>query len=253
SGGAAWRARPRAGGWNRALPSPARVEPTMPRGRAALLALGALLACGLLLLPPAARRHVPARLPANATVRAGVAWVGRRPDVLLLHGQAFSSGTWQALGTLALLAAEGHRAVAIDLPGRSESAGAVARGRGRAAFLRHVVQRLGLRRPVLVSPSMSGRFALPFLLAHGRQLAGFVPIAPVGTREYGAVQYQQVQTPTLILYGDRDTGLGQQALQSLRHLPKHRVVVLPGAGHACYMDKPEDFHRALLGFLGQLQ
>uniref|UniRef100_A0A8V1A4K9 Protein ABHD14A n=1 Tax=Gallus gallus TaxID=9031 RepID=A0A8V1A4K9_CHICK len=188
--------------------------------------------------------------------------IPRRPDVLLLHGQAFSSGTWQALGTLALLAAEGHRAVAIDLPGRSESAGAVpARGalplhlspRGRAAFLRHVVQRLGLRRPVLVSPSMSGRFALPFLLAHGRQLAGFVPIAPVGTREYGAVQYQQVQTPTLILYGDRDTGLGQQALQSLRHLPKHRVVVLPGAGHACYMDKPEDFHRALLGFLGQLQ
>lgn len=162
--------------------------------------------------------------------------IPRRPDVLLLHGQAFSSGTWQALGTLALLAAEGHRAVAIDLPGRSESAGAVphlqagtrppqrARGalplhlspasslpspppgygdsppagsvatqRGRAAFLRHVVQRLGLRRPVLVSPSMSGRFALPFLLAHGRQLAGFVPIAPVGTREYGAVQYQQVQ------------------------------------------------------------
>lgn len=51
--------------------------------------------------------------------------IPRRPDVLLLHGQAFSSGTWQALGTLALLAAEGHRAVAIDLPGRSESAGAV--------------------------------------------------------------------------------------------------------------------------------
>ncbi|XP_015148344.2 protein ABHD14A [Gallus gallus] len=243
----------------------------MPRGRAALLALGALLACGLLLLPPAARRHVPARLPANATVRAGVApgdpavayreaaaprsLAASRPDVLLLHGQAFSSGTWQALGTLALLAAEGHRAVAIDLPGYGDSppAGSVATQRGRAAFLRHVVQRLGLRRPVLVSPSMSGRFALPFLLAHGRQLAGFVPIAPVGTREYGAVQYQQVQTPTLILYGDRDTGLGQQALQSLRHLPKHRVVVLPGAGHACYMDKPEDFHRALLGFLGQLQ
>lgn len=61
------------------------------------------------------------------------------------------------------------------------------------------------------------------------------------------------QTPTLILYGERDTGLGQQALQSLQHLPKHRVVVLPGAGHACYMDKPEDFHRALLGFLDQLQ
>ncbi|OXB71342.1 UNVERIFIED_CONTAM: hypothetical protein H355_012748 [Colinus virginianus] len=249
----------------------------MPRGRPALLAVGALLLCGLLLLLllPAARRHAPARGPANGTVRAGVvpgdpavayreAAVPRflapgRPDVLLLHGQAFTSGTWQALGTLALLAAEGHRAVAIDLPGRtagygdSPPAGSLATQRGRAAFVRHVVQQLGLRRPVLVSPSMSGRFSLPFLVAHGEQLAGFVPIAPVGTREYTAVQYQQVQTPTLILYGDRDTGLGRQALQSLQHLPRHHVVVLPGAGHACYVDKPEDFHRALLGFLGQLQ
>lgn len=62
-----------------------------------------------------------------------------------------------------------------------------------------------------------------------------------------------LQTPTLILYGDRDTHLGPQALQSLRHLPRHRVAVLPGAGHACYLDKPGDFHRALLGFLSQLQ
>ncbi|OXB58163.1 hypothetical protein ASZ78_006935 [Callipepla squamata] len=291
----------------------------MPRGRPALLAVGALLLCVLLLLLllPAARRRAPARGPANGTVRAGVvpgdpavayreAAVPRflapgRPDVLLLHGQAFTSHTWQALGTLALLAAEGHRAVAIDLPGYGDSppAGSLSTQQGRAAFVRHVVQQLGLQRPVLVSPSMSGRFSLPFLVAHGEQLAGFVPIAPVGTREYTAVQYQQVQvgakrmpgavlpaldsallqryradelgrvgrlaspvpdilslffqTPTLILYGDRDTGLGKQALQSLQHLPRHRVVVLPGAGHACYVDKPEDFHRALLGFLGQLQ
>lgn len=61
------------------------------------------------------------------------------------------------------------------------------------------------------------------------------------------------KTPTLILYGDRDTSLGHQALQSLRHLPRHQVAVVPGAGHACYLDKPEDFHRALLGFLRQLK
>lgn len=172
------------------------------------------------------------------------------------------------------------------------------------AFLERILEELGLERPVLVSPSMSGRFALPFLLLHGDRLGGFVPIAPVGTRDYAVGQYQRVQvrswrmedaedggwelcpqlggrwagprglrrwvgvgvslpdvpnlspllqTPTLILYGDRDTHLGPQALQSLRHLPRHRVAVLPGAGHACYLDKPGDFHRALLGFLGQLQ
>lgn len=61
------------------------------------------------------------------------------------------------------------------------------------------------------------------------------------------------KTPTLIVYGDHDTSLGPLALRSLRHLPEHRVAMVPDAGHACYLDKPEDFHRALLGFLRQLK
>lgn len=56
-------------------------------------------------------RHLPEPPPASLP--------HRRPDVLLLHGQAFTSKTWEALGTLALLAGEGYRAVAIDLPGRT--------------------------------------------------------------------------------------------------------------------------------------
>ncbi|NXX77176.1 ABHEA protein, partial [Urocolius indicus] len=136
--------------------------------------------------------------------------------------------------------------------GDSPPAETVSTVQGRVAFLDHVLQELGMRRPVLISPSMSGRFALPFVLARGDQLAGFVPIAPVGTKDYTAEQYRQVQTPTLILYGARDTSLGLQALQNLQNLPRHHVAVLPGAGHACYLDKPEGFHRALLGFLHQL-
>ncbi|NXG37210.1 ABHEA protein, partial [Dromaius novaehollandiae] len=120
----------------------------------------------------------------------------------------------------------------------------VATERGRVALLEHVLQELAMRRPVLVSPSMSGRFTVPFLLAWGGRLAGFVPIAPAGTKDYAAERYRQVQTPTLILYGDGDVGLGPQALRSLRHLPRHRAAVLRGAGHACYLDRPGDFHRA---------
>ncbi|XP_051667299.1 protein ABHD14A [Manacus candei] len=250
----------------------------LARSRLALLLLGALLTFLLYLLLPAARhgqRSRPdegkrGRRAANGTARmgmaageppvfyrevpAGTAGPGR-PDVLFLHGQAFTSKTWEALGTLALLAGEGYRAVAIDLPGYGDSppVETLVTAQGRVAFLDHVLQELGMRRPVLVSPSMSGRFSLPFLLEHGDWLSGFVPIAPVGTKDYTAEQYRRVQTPTLILYGDRDTGLAPQALQNLQHLPEHHVVILPGAGHACYLDKPEDFHRALLGFLRQLK
>ncbi|KFU88245.1 Abhydrolase domain-containing protein 14A, partial [Chaetura pelagica] len=141
------------------------------------------------------------------------------------------------------------------MPGYGDSPPAemVATAQGRVALLDHVLQELGMQRPVLISPSMSGRFALPFLLTRKDQLAGFVPVAPVGTKDYTAEQYRQVQTPTLILYGERDTRLGLQALQSLRHLPRHHVAMVPDAGHACYLDKPQDFHRALLGFLYQLK
>ena len=40
-------------------------------------------------------------------------------EILLLHGQAFTSENWVQLGTLSYLAAMGHRAVAIDIPGKS--------------------------------------------------------------------------------------------------------------------------------------
>ena len=81
------------------------------------------------------------------------------------------------------------------MPGYGDSPRAemVATAQGRVAFLDRILQELGMRRPVLISPSMSGRFALPFLLVRGDRLAGFVPIAPVGTKDYTAEQYRQVQ------------------------------------------------------------
>lgn len=60
-------------------------------------------------------------------------------------------------------------------------------------LLQRVLKELSVHKPVLVSPSMSGRYSIPFLLAHGAELKGFVPIAPVGTKDHSAQQYQEVQ------------------------------------------------------------
>uniref|UniRef100_A0A670IL04 Protein ABHD14A n=1 Tax=Podarcis muralis TaxID=64176 RepID=A0A670IL04_PODMU len=184
--------------------------------------------------------------------------------VIFLHGQSFNSKKWEELGTLALLSENGYRAIAIDLPGENNTSGCklcprmrmeIAH-RQREASLAKAYLRLRTdlqNTPVLISSSMSGRYSIPFLLASGEQLKGFVPIAPVGTKDFTTQQYQQVKIPTLIIYGERDTGLGTQSLQSLQQIPKSRVVMLLGAGHACYLDKPQEFHKALLNFLGELK
>uniref|UniRef100_A0A2K6M2Z6 Protein ABHD14A n=2 Tax=Rhinopithecus TaxID=542827 RepID=A0A2K6M2Z6_RHIBE len=164
-----------------------------------------------------------------------------RVEVVLLHGKAFNSHTWEQLGTLQLLSQRGYRAVALDLPA-SRVAGTTDRA----------LRDLEVQNAVLVSPSLSGHYALPFLMRGHHQLHGFVPIAPTSTQNYTQEQFWAVKTPTLILYGELDHILAPESLRQLRHLPNHSVVKLRNAGHACYLHKPQDFHLVLLAFLDHL-
>lgn len=177
-----------------------------------------------------------------------------RLQVVLLHGQAFTSKTWEELGTLALLATNGYQALAMDLPGfgNSPDSDAVRTDQNRVDLLQRFMEALGVRAAVLLSPSMSGHYSIPFLIKHSAQLHGYIPIAPVGTRSYTPQQYQNIQTPTLIVFGALDTNLGAQSHKNLLQLPHHSVLKLEGARHACYMDKPKEFHQALLDFLSKL-
>jgi hypothetical protein len=52
-----------------------------------------------------------------------------------------------------------------------------------------VLRELKVQNAVLVSPSLSGRYALPFLMQGHHQLHGFVPIAPTSTRNYTQEQF----------------------------------------------------------------
>ncbi|KAM8915888.1 putative protein-lysine deacylase ABHD14B isoform 2-T5 [Spinachia spinachia] len=178
-------------------------------------------------------------------------------SVLLLHGIRFSSENWLNNGTMETLAKAGCRAVAIDLPGlgRSQSASAPAAvGQpAPAAFLREVCERLSLSPVVVISPSLSGMYSLPFLLQHPALVRAYVPVAPICTEHFTAEQYRSVKVPSLIVYGDQDAELGERSLNNLRNLANHSVVVVKGAGHPCYLDDPDAWHDALTGFLGTLR
>ncbi|KAM4613655.1 putative protein-lysine deacylase ABHD14B [Polymixia lowei] len=176
-----------------------------------------------------------------------------RLSVLLLHGIRFSSENWLSIGTLEVLAKAGCRAVAIDLPGFGQSKSAEAPAAvGELApggFLKQVCEGLGLSPVVVISPSLSGMYSLPFLFQHQALIQAYIPVAPICTEKFTAEQYQSIKIPALIVYGDQDTQLGEQSLSNLSNLANHRVVVMKGAGHPCYLDDPDSWHKALTDFL----
>ncbi|XP_060925577.1 protein ABHD14B [Limanda limanda] len=177
-------------------------------------------------------------------------------SVLLLHGIRFSSENWLSIGTLETLARAGCRAVAIDLPGLGQSKSAQAPAPvgelAPASFLKEVCEQLGLGPLVVISPSLSGMYSLPFLLQHQALVRAFVPVAPICTDKFTAEQYQSVTVPSLIVYGDQDAQLGEVSLRNLSNLANHSVVVMKGAGHPCYLDDPDTWHKALTDFLNTL-
>ena len=99
------------------------------------------------------------------------------------------------------MASLGHRVIAVDLPGYGQSG----RFNGdRGEFLETLIETLiPGRKPVLVSPSMSGTFSLPLLDRNQDLLCGFIPVAPVATTSYGKAFYEAIRVPTMIVYGDQ--------------------------------------------------
>ena len=174
--------------------------------------------------------------------------------MVLLHGERFEAETWRQTGTLDALDSRGVRAVAVSLPGYGKTGGAVLPPEERGEFLAALVKRLALRPPVvLVSPSMSGTYALPFLLHHLTDVAGWVSVAAIGWQsliEVPILQAPRDKVKVLAIYGDRDPLKKELSLVG-RFFPAAQGYVLKNASHPCYLDQPLAFNEKLLDYLNR--
>lgn len=172
------------------------------------------------------------------------------PALLLLHGAAFTSETWRELGTLGLAEERGMRVIAVDLPGFGASPPSNA---PPESFLAALLVAAELERPVVVSPSMSGRFSLPAVTSTPGLFAGYVPVAPAGVPGF-LDALGSADLPTLVLWGARDHVFPVDQGRALAAaMPRAELVVIEDADHACYLDQPERFHELLFGFVEGLR
>ena len=187
---------------------------------------------------------------AGAAVRYLEAGTGGAPTVVLLHGARFTSESWRELGTVTALAAAGHHVIAVDLPGFGASEATTV---ARDAYLPRLLDHLSPGEPVvIVSPSMSGGFSLPLVAGQPDRLRGYVPVAPVGIDTYRAT-LEAGAVPSLVVWGSEDALIPVSQADVLAEALGGETLILDGAGHPAYLDAPDEFHEALLRFVGGLE
>lgn len=167
-------------------------------------------------------------------------------EILFLHGKAFEAKTWKDLGTLELLAENGCHAVALDLPGWGQSPAA---NFNAEEVVKSVIDGSEMKKPILVGPSMGGRIALEFTLSNPQLIGGLILIGAVGIEENRSL-LDKLPQKTLLVWGENDH-ISDPANGTLLHskVAGSQLIIIEDTKHACYTEKPADFHNHILQFI----
>eukprot|EP00730_Choanoeca_flexa_P000764 TRINITY_DN10327_c0_g2_i4.p1 TRINITY_DN10327_c0_g2~~TRINITY_DN10327_c0_g2_i4.p1 ORF type:complete len:327 (+),score=64.99 TRINITY_DN10327_c0_g2_i4:20-1000(+) len=176
--------------------------------------------------------------------------IASKPQILLLHGARFSSTNWEQINTLNALAKAGFRVVALDLPGYARSTGTVSTP-FRAAFIEAIIATLKMEHVIVVTPSMSGQYALPWAFSGSAKMAGLVAVTPADLNRIAKDDWAKNTVPALVVYGSNDPH-GKSRADVLQQLPNSKVVVFEGGSHPCYVDDPERFNQLLIDFAQEI-
>jgi pimeloyl-ACP methyl ester carboxylesterase len=75
-----------------------------------------------------------------------------------------------------------------------------------------------------------------------------IPLDPPAAERMG-----ELQAPTLVMVGEHDLpDIRAAAIHLAERTSDQPAVVIPGAAHMPNLEQPEEFDRALVGFLGRL-
>jgi abhydrolase domain-containing protein 14 len=171
---------------------------------------------------------------------------------VLLHGMSFSADTWVEMGLFDELARD-YSVYSFDMPygARSRSEKFDASDRDEyAEFLKELINSLGIDKPVLLGASISGEVTLRYL-SKGYTAKAAIVAGPVGIK--GLIpRLGMITIPLLAIWGEKDNISPPENAEILTgHVKNAEAHIIKNAGHACYLDRPEEFRSLVRDFLGR--
>ena len=175
---------------------------------------------------------------------------GKGAPIVLLHGFSFCAETWVEIGLFDELAKEYH-VYSFDMPygikSRSDKFDVKSRDE-YAEFLIDLLKALNINEPILLGASISGEVTLRYL-SNGYSAKAGIVIGPVNVKSL-APNLNRISVPLLVVWGERDDISSPDNSKILEsHIRNTKVHILKEAGHACYLDKPEEFKVIVKDFL----
>ncbi len=127
---------------------------------------------------------------------------GEGPDVLLLHGMLETGHDW-LVWPLDRLVAAGCRVTVIDRPGHGLSRRPRFEGtpRQQADQIKQGLDRLGIRRPIIVSHSYGGIVSLALAERHPEAVESLVMVAPVAFPELRPLEHGLLAPRSVPFFG----------------------------------------------------
>jgi abhydrolase domain-containing protein 14 len=183
-----------------------------------------------------------------------------KPVVVLFHGASFSLDDWDKIGTLSELSNRAIPYLAVDLPKGKSSKSQKREERELSAYiplLQELFNKSGIdleqSKLIIVGPSMGGGFALAYAMARTEQVMGLVLIAP-SLAGVNRELLEKLEIPVLLIWGDKDTifPVEERGKELKAILPKSKLLIVKGARHPVYLDRPSEFHDLLFDFIEEI-
>lgn len=170
--------------------------------------------------------------------------------VVLLHGYSFNADTWNEISLIDTLS-EKFNVYALDMPygPKSRSDKLMVEDRDEYAdFLKEFLHTLKIEKSILLGASISGEVVLRYLSKNYDAMAGIV-IGSVGVKTLSE-RLDKINVPLLIVWGENDKIAPLSDAHLLASIVKGSILhVITNAGHACYLDNPEEFKNVVMNFL----